>query len=506
MSGGPTDAVRITLAVLAIAAVTAVLGPGLGVSNVSTVSTTYLMVVLIVAATSRLRVAVATSVVAMLSLNYFFLPPVGGFTIADPQNWIALFAFLAVSLVASRLSAVALARTEEARSRRDELARLFDLGRDVLMVTDSRDALSVLARSVARRFDFGFVAVALPRDGGWDVHDAGAGALPLDPRSLTAAFAAAQASLDFDAYTRTYAGHRLVSVEGRDVNLVPLRAGTKPIGILAASGRPVEPGTLETLGGLVALAVERAHFLEEVRAGELARQGERLKTALLASLSHDLRTPLTAIGVAASNLKTLPLTPEEHQEQLDLILTEAARLTRLFENVLDMARIDAGAVSSEARWAHPSEIVEAARDQVALALRAHQVEVRIDRDEPVQLDPRLTAAALAHLFENAGQYAPPGTAIRVVARVADGELIIEVRDRGPGIASSDLPHLFERFYRGHAAQARVSGTGMGLWIVRGLLSAVNGRVWAENAAEGGAVFTIAVPAAVREPESTASPS
>ena len=132
------------------------------------------MVVLLVAATSRLRVAVMTSIAAMLCLNFFFLPPVGTFTIADPQNWVALFAFLAVSLVASNLSAVARARTEEAVGRRDELARLFDFSRDVLQMTESREALSVLARSIARRFDLEFVAIAVPRGGEWDIFEAGA--------------------------------------------------------------------------------------------------------------------------------------------------------------------------------------------------------------------------------------------------------------------------------------------------------------------------------------------
>jgi two-component system, OmpR family, sensor histidine kinase KdpD len=219
MHSGPADAPRLAAALSAIAAITVVLGPGLHVSNAAIVSTTYLMVVLLVAATSRLRVAVVTSVVAMLCLNYFFLPPIGTFTIADPQNWVALVAFLAVSLVASRLSAEAQARTSEAVDRRDELARLFDLGRDVLMVTDGRDALGVLARSIARRFDLAFVAVALPRQDKWDLHEAGSAPLPLERRDLSAALASAQASLEFDASTRTYAGHRVVTVDGREVRL-----------------------------------------------------------------------------------------------------------------------------------------------------------------------------------------------------------------------------------------------------------------------------------------------
>jgi two-component system sensor histidine kinase KdpD len=518
---------RLGAALAVVAAVTAVLR-WLGVSNPGTVSTSYLMVVLVAAATSRLRVAVLTSIAAMLCLNFFFLPPVGKFTIADPHNWVALFAFLAVSLVASNLSAVAQARTEEAVGRRDELARLFDLSRDVLMMTDSPEALAVLARSVARRFDLDLVAVALPYEGDWNVFEAGDGHVDLDRQELTKALASAQVSLEFDAHARTYAGHRTMTVEGRDIRLVPLRVGTKPIGILAAAGRPVEAGTLDALAGVVAIAIERAQFLEERKASELTRQSEQLKTALLASLGHDLRTPLTAIRVAASNIVAPGLTPEERAGQSELILTEVERLTRLFENTLEMARIDAGAVATESRWTHPSEIVAAARDQVEHTLAGHQVTVSIEQDVPVRLDPRLTATALAHLLENAAQYTPAGSTIDVTVRTekaraselppkggsherltegeatggfrlqAEGQLTIAIRDHGPGIAPADLPHVFERFYRGAAAKARASGTGMGLWIVRGLLAVEQGRVWAENCPDGGARFTIVVPAAMKD--------
>jgi two-component system, OmpR family, sensor histidine kinase KdpD len=283
-------------------------------------------------------------------------------------------------------------------------------------------------------------------------------------------------------------------------------ACTRPIGILAAAGRPVEPGTLDTLAGLVALAVERAHFLEQMKASELTRQSDQLKTALLASISHDLRTPLTAIAVAAGNLKMPDLTAEDRAEQSELILAQTSRLNGLFQNILDMARIDAGAVAADAQWTHPSEIVAVARGQVEHALHGRQLEVSIDRDVPVQLDPRLTASAVAHLLENAGHYSPPGTVIGLEIETTGEGLVVRVRDHGPGISPIDLPRLFERFYRGSAAASHMSGTGMGLWIVRGLLAAVRGRVWAENHPEGGALFTMVVPAAVREEEPAASPA
>jgi two-component system sensor histidine kinase KdpD len=505
MSRGFSDAAHLAGGVGALAALTLICVRWLDVSNAATVSTSFLLVVLVVAATSRFWVAAVTSIVAMLFFNFFFLPPVGTLTIADPHNWVALFAFLTVSLVASNLSAKAGARAQEAIGRRDDLARLFDLSRDVLVMTDSQEAISILARSVARRFDLEFVAIALPREAEWDVFEGGARTLPLDTQQWSTAFAAAQ-SLEFDAYAPTYAGHRRLTADGQTIRLVPLRVGTKPIGLLAVAGRPIEPGTLDTLASIVAIAIERAHFLEERKEAELTRQSEALKTALLASLGHDLRTPLTAIRVAASNVKAPWVTDADRVEQSDVILAEVERLTRLFQNVLEMARIDAGAIAIESRWAHPSEIMAAARDQVEHTLQQHELDVQIEPDVPVQVDPRLTATAVAHLLENAAQYSPAGTTVHVRASATDDGLVVKVRDHGPGLKPADLPHVFERFYRGAAAKSRASGTGMGLWIARGLLAAERGQIWAENCPGGGAEFTIHVPALVKQAEPAASPT
>ncbi|MEO8681498.1 MAG: ATP-binding protein [Vicinamibacterales bacterium] len=489
-----TEIARLAAGLGAVLGVTGIYTQWLGVSNTTTVALTFLLIVLVVASTSRLWVAAATSVGAMLSFNFFFLPPVGTWTVTDPQNWVALFAFLAVSLVATNLSSRARARTREAVSRRDELARLFDLSREVLLATEGREAISTLARSVARRFDLSYVAIALPRSAGWELFEAGPLTIALDTNQLAMAFAGAESGLEFDAYERTYSGHRTMTVGDHVVRLVPLRVGTKAIGLLAANGRPVEPGTLDALAAVVAIGIERVSLLDERKAAAVARRGEELKTALLASLAHDLRTPLTAIRVAASNLQAPNLAPAHQREQSDLILEEAERLGRLFENILEMARIDAGTVATEFRWAHPSEILTAARDQVERAVRHHPLEIEVDPDTPVRLDPRLTASAIAHVIENAAQYAPPQTAISVTAAVTAEGLTVTVRDRGPGIAPADLPRLFDRFYRGATAKAHGSGTGMGLSISRGLLAAENGRIWGENCPDGGAQFTIVVPA------------
>ncbi|MGE3176718.1 MAG: DUF4118 domain-containing protein [Vicinamibacterales bacterium] len=486
----PGQASRLAISLAAIA-LTSVAYSMLRVGNATTVSLSFLMIVLLTAATSALWVAVVASFASMLCVNYFFLPPVGTFSIADPQNWVALAVFLAVSLVASQLSTAVRAREQEALDRRDELGRLFDLSRDVLLMSGGPQAMTSLALVVARRFELDYVAVCLPSADGWSIAEAGRLPAGLDPASLTRTFSAISGQVEFDAASRSYGGHQTVRVGADAVHVVPLRAGAKAVGLLAASPA-MEPGTYDALAGLVAIAVERAQFLEERKAAEVSRQGEALKSALLASLAHDLRTPLTAIRVAASNLQASWLTPEDRQEQSAIVLAQVDRLTRLFQNILDMARIDAGAIEAERRWVHPSEIVSAARDLVAQALAGHPLGVRVE-DVLVKVDPRLTSAALSHLLENAAEYSPPGSAIEVAARVEDGRLTIEVLDRGPGIATDDLPRLFDRFYRGRTSGARPAGSGMGLSIARGLLAVEQGQVWADNRTDGGAVFTIAIP-------------
>jgi two-component system sensor histidine kinase KdpD len=444
----------------------------------------FLIIVLFVAATAPLWVAVVTSFASVLAFNFFFLPPVGTLTIADPQNWTALFALLVVSLVASNLSAVARARTREAEARRDGLARLFDLSRDILLITESNEANASLAGFIARRFEFDYVAICVPHGAEWRVFEAGAPSLTPEPGELSAVL-------------RRVEDGQPPAASASALRFVPLRLGAKSIGLLGVAGRPGESATLDAIAGLSAIAIERAQFLDDRKAADMARQGEALKSALLASLGHDLRTPLTAIRVAASNLQASWPDERERREQSDLILTEVDRLTRLFQNILEMARIDAGAITEDMRWASPSEIIEAARSRVEPALRGRSIAIAADADRLVRLDPRLTAAALSQLFENAAQYSPPGSPIDVEATVAEDGLTIAVRDRGPGIPEADLPHVFERFYRGGNVKDRRSGTGMGLAIAKGVLAVERGRIAAENCPGGGVRFTIVVPAEVK---------
>ena len=484
----------IALGVAAVALVTSALG-WLSVTNAATVALCYLLVVLFVAASASLVSAIVVSIAATLALNFFFLPPIGTLTIADPHNWIALVAFLIVSIVASQLSTSARTRAREALDRRNELTRLFDLTRDILLTTEREGAIRATARHIARRFELPQVTICLPApEGGWSLHGGGEEEPDIPAGELDRALATARGALEFDARSRAYGGHRaIMTPAGATLQLVPIRLGVKATGLLAVGGRDLEPGTLDAIAGIAAIAVERSQFLEERRQAELTTQRAELSSALLASLGHDLRTPLTAVRVALSNVLDPALPDEQRKEQASLALDELDRLNRLFQEILDMARIETHTVQPERQWASPAEIVEAAMTHAGPTLARHAVRVGAESETLVEIDPRLTAVALAHLLENAAQYSPSDRPIEVRGWVNTDGLRFTVTDQGPGLDATEMERLFEPFFRGAAARRQTSGTGMGLSISRGLLTAQDGRVWAENMTPHGARFSISVP-------------
>ena len=479
--------------IAAIGVVTAALAAVPDVSP-TTAALALLLVVLGAATLTRLRSAVVVSLIAMLTLNFFFLPPVGTLVIAHLQNWIALFAFLVVAIIASNLSAAAQARAQEAIARRNEVTRLFDLTRDVLLTTDTTAAIEVLARHVARRFELSRVAVCLPVEHGWGVHQGGRNVLPVDPERLSEALARARRTVEFDARQRAYGGY--TSLPGEPVILIPLRHGTNAIGLLAVDAEMVDLGTLDAVAGVVAIAIERTQFLNEREAAELVRQRAELAATLLASISHDLKTPLTAMRVAIENLAG-DLDPEERRGQALAALAESDRLNRVFQDILDMARIDAAAVEIERQWVTPSDVVDAAVAQVRHTLGHHPLRIQAEAETAVEIDPRIVSLALSHLLENAARYSAADREIDVKAHADAEGLRISVSDQGVGLDPAELDQLFERFFRGRRVRQLAPGTGMGLAITRGLLNAVGGTVGADNVPGGGATFTIVVPGRTR---------
>jgi two-component system, OmpR family, sensor histidine kinase KdpD len=485
------SAVRLAIGLLGVFATTLALRLA-HTTNPTTVALAYLLVVLFVASLGELPVAIVTSVAATLCFNFFFLPPVGTFTIADPHNWVALVAFLIVSVVASRLSANARSRAYEALERRNELTRLFDLTRDILLTTEQQGALSAIARHVARRFELETVAICVPGANGWDVHQGGPLEAAVAAADLDRVFASNAGTIEFDARLRAYGGHRDVATAVGPVTLAPVRVGARVIALLATGGRAMEPGTRDAVAGIVAIALERSKFIEERRGAELAKQRAELASALLASLSHDLRTPLTAIRTAVSNLDSPGVAEDQRREQARVAAEQLQRLTRLFDEILDMARIDAGTVQPRRTWTTPAEIIEAAVATAAPLVAGHEVRIDAQEEQAVEVDPRLTASALAHLIENAVRYAGEGV-IGIRGWTDEQGLRLEVRDEGEGLKSDELERLFEPFYRGEMYRSQMPGTGMGLAITRGLVAADGGRVWAENLTPRGACFSIAVP-------------
>lgn len=488
------DVIALSASLFAIAVVTALLRLLPQVSP-ATVALALLLVVLGAATLARLRVAIVMSIVAMLTLNFFFLPPTGTFAIVDPENWIALFAFLVVAVIASNLSAAAQARAREAIARRNEVTRLFDLTRDVLLTSETAGAVEVLARHVARRFELRRIAICLSTDQGWRIVQGGSEEVGVDVATLNAALARARGMHEHDAYRRAYGGHSRIGEDDR-ISIVPLRHGTKAVGLLVAASPMLDMGVLDAVAGIVAIAIERTEFLAERDAAKLVRQKADLAATLLASLSHDLRTPLTAIRVAVENLRG-DLPPGERRVQAALATTELDRLTRLFQDILDMARIDAEAIPIDRQWVTAADVVDAAGAHARHALERRSLRVDADADMHVQIDPRLASVALSHLLENAANYSPLDAEIIVEAQVGPDGLRVAVTDYGAGLDPGELDYLFERFYRGQAARQATSGTGMGLSITRGLLAAAGGRVWAENVPGAGARFSMIVPGPVR---------
>ena len=263
-----------------------------------------------------------------------------------------------------------------------------------------------------------------------------------------------------------------------------------------------EPQDWVAFGAFIVVSVVASHLSSLVRLRdrekELERRSAEMRAGLLASLAHDLRTPLTVMGTAISNLEQSAISDAERYRQADLSREALDRLKRLFENMLEMARLESGAATASLRWVHFGEILQAARTQVEPALRQHQLRV-VDRvgERLIGVDPKLLATALAHVLENAAQYSPPSSFIVVTHDVVAHGVSISVEDAGVGIHPSDLDHIFERFYRGVRAERHRSGTGMGLAIVNALMRAQGGRVIAENRPNGGARFSLIVPAEVR---------
>ena len=470
-------AFRYVIAIATVAAVTAICRrlP----LNPTTVALTFLIVVLGMASRWGLTLATTTAVVATLAFNYYFLPPTGTFTIADLQNWVALLAFLISAIVASRLSERARREALNATRRRKEVERLYFLSQQLLATDNVLELLNSIPRYVCDAF--GLTAAAMYVPSRKEVYRTG-----LEHPELTA--------------------EQLESVSGRGepvldqehlLCFVPLRIGVKPVGSLGLAGAVLSRETLEAVGSLIAISIERAGAVETLTRNEAARESENLRSALLDSVTHEFRTPLTAIKLSVTTLLGPDtVSAEARQELLTVINEEADRLNRLVGEAAEMAQLDAHQVELRCEPRPVRAIVAAATALAKQSLAGREVRLQLPESLPmVVVDEGRIAEVLVQLLENAAKYSPAGTAITVAAEAAGASVRISVADQGPGIDDMEQSLIFEKFYRGRDQRYRVQGTGMGLAIAKAIVEAHHGTIDVVSQLGSGSVFTFTVPAA-----------
>jgi two-component system sensor histidine kinase KdpD len=277
---------------------------------------------------------------------------------------------------------------------------------------------------------------------------------------------------------------------------MPLRMGVRTIGAVALAGEILSRETLEALGGLIAIAVERAGAMEKLTRAEAARENEQLRTALLDSVTHEFRTPLTGIKAAVTSLLSgVELRAEQRKELLTVIDEESDRLDRLVGEATEMAQLDAHKVELHIEPHSIRDAVDAAVRDAKHELEKHPIEVKVPEDTPpVRMDLERIREVLKHLLENAGKYSAPGTPIRISSELNGNKLITSVADQGPGIDDFELSLIFEKFYRGRDQRFSVQGTGMGLAIAKAILEAHGGSLAVTSQLGRGSVFHFSLPA------------
>lgn len=400
----------------------------------------------------------------------------------------------------------------------DEVWKLYQLSRAVIATPDPETAISSLAKQVVEVFGVNYCAVFAPHGNEarkWArLSIAGLGAGLGEPDSFTPSpliikevfetgeiksFISTAEESESDL---TIEGSGDITSSNETITYLPLKIGARLVGVMALVAEGLELQTLEAIAGLLALAFERASFLREVSRAEALKQSDALKSALIASVSHDLRTPLTSIRASVDSLLHNELNWDQAtlREFHVIISEEVNRLMRLVENLLAMARIDAGEMHPSKQWGSVAEICHNVLDRCAGALHHHRVRVECAEGLPlVRVDSRLIAQALANLVDNAAKYSPPESEIIVRAKLEGDQLLMSVTDQGPGIAPEDIDRIFDKFYRGgrHPEQPN-GGTGMGLAIARGIIEAHGGGIQVESAPGGGATFTFALRVETKE--------
>lgn len=443
--------------------------------NATTAGFAFLLGILAIAATWGLIESIAASVAAMLCFNFYFLPPVGMFTISDPQNWVALFTFLATALVGSHLSDREKKQAEYAMRRQRETEQLYALSRAILLTDPSQSVGSQAARHISEIFECSGVAL-------------------YDAKTAEVFRGGADDMLDIEAKLRQ------VAVQGNNLVDAPLfiaaiLLGGKPIGSLALKGPAPSDGALQALLNLVAIALERVRMEEIANRADAARQSEEFKSTLLDAIAHEFKTPLTSIKAASTSLLSdSPSLSPQFRELAVIIDEETDRMNQLVTEAVRMSQIDAGKIRLEREPLDIPELLRKILDHFESQSAGRTLNFKIAPDVPrASADPDLLSLALRQLIDNALKYSPPGSPIDIAAGIEGQRVVIRIHDRGPGIPERERDRIFDKFYRRGAVRERVPGTGLGLYIAREILRTHGGDLWIDSEPGEGSEFCAGLP-------------
>jgi two-component system, OmpR family, sensor histidine kinase KdpD len=471
--------VRSFLAVLIVAGITVFLRKALPHVNQTTVALSFLLAILAVSAVWGMTVSVVMSVVAMLAFNYFFLPPMGTLTISDPQNWVALLAFLLTSITGSRLSSRIRREADVANRRRREIEHLYSFSQKLLGEGNVIQLMNAIPNHIVEAFETGAASLYLADK--QKFYRSGFGTLQLEEEQLRAAYEREEPYVD----------------AARGFCYGPVRIGMKAIGGFGISGAPLSRQTLEAVGTLLGIAIERARAVEQLSRTEADRQGERLKSALLDSITHNFRTPLTSIKAAVTSLlSSRPPDAAQQRELLHIMDEECDRLNQLVEDASEMSMLEAGEIELEFRPVSARELIDTALAYCKTALGGREVRVTVTEGLPrVRADVPRAKEVLVHLLENANLYSQQDQPIIVSAENNGGVVTFSVADRGPGIDVMEQGLIFDKFYRGRDQRTVIQGTGMGLPISKAIVEAHGGTIGVTSQINHGSVFTFTLPVA-----------